>query len=223
MRFDHEVNIQRGRATTLEVLDKHLFTRIIRSLLSEQDLDAIEPYECWNEAGKSVSSKKAIMAINTLPVLPFDDRKLLNRLYEHIQKQIELDPSTYELLNTTGNQLLNILSNFSNQTWSSYACGLDWQLEVFLKAFGFAPVQREEQSFLENCIRFLEFCVDIEVQQVLVFVGIKSFLTPNELNELLNQIDFLGNEVLFIESTHDELFYEKENKIVIDQDLISWE
>ena len=46
-RFESLLAIGEDHVTTLEIEDRHLFTRVVRSLISGEGMEAEEPYQFW--------------------------------------------------------------------------------------------------------------------------------------------------------------------------------
>lgn len=217
MRLGCDIELSFGAVTTLQVEDRQLFARIVRSLLSEQGEYAEEPYLLFDESEKAVSPKKAAYIINSLPDIPINEKQVIGLLYKRIKEQSELDSSRYERIQELMGSLFKELEGVSETLWGSYSFALSWELETYLKAFCFLPDSGEEFSVLDNCLRFFELCADVGNKRFLIFVNAKSFFSQKELEELFENAVFSKNQALFIESWVDEAKYMYENKIVIDQ------
>ncbi len=123
-------------------------------------------------------------------------------------------------------QMFNViqgsLEELSLQMWGSYQFEVNWDPEQFLKAFSYQPAFEEDAPLLERCMRFLEMCVDVNLNKPLLFVNAKSFFTPEAFQELLSHVFFCKLPVLFLESWKDDTVYEYEKKIGIDQHFLEF-
>ena len=91
-RIDREIQISSSAITTVEIIDRVEFSRIVESLLSERGLEGIEPYMLTSDEGVAIKPKKAMILCSSLPDLPFTDRVLIANLYERIAREITDQP-----------------------------------------------------------------------------------------------------------------------------------
>lgn len=220
LRFGEGVELGNGKVTAIEIENCHLFTRVVRALLSEQGKDAVEPYQLWDDTGKAVSPKKSLVVLHSLPVVPYDNKTLLGKLWTKVSRLIEGDDECERLLYGLGAQISNVVEDVGIALWGNYAFEQAWSLEQHLKAFEFKPVCGETETLLENCIRFFGLCADADQSMPVVMVNAKSFFEQNELKELYSQAVFLGTTLVILDSRHDTTCYELERKMVIDQDFL---
>lgn len=219
LRYGANVEFAKASVSTLEILDRSVFARFISALLSERGEDAIEPYELWNDSGKRMPPRKALLVVDGLPTLPYDNRTLLSKLYGFVCSQLEND-GVSDAVDELAEKLTELVLDSTNGMWGQYDFGIDWSQTTFMKAFSLMPACSEDNSLLENCIAFLGFCVDIKLNMPLVLVNAKSFFTSEELDQLMEQAVFLGVQVLLVESWHDEVTHLHEEKTVLDQQFI---
>ena len=217
MRFGYDIELSSDAVTTLQVEDRQLFTRIVRSLMSEQGEYAEEPYLLICDDEKAISPKKALWVINELPSVPLSDKQLIGPLFKRIIEQSELDSARYLRIHELMGVLIEEIESIGQELQGSYSFNPDWELEAYLKAFGFSPDFGDDYPLVENCFRFFELCSDTALAKPLVFINAKSFFSQKELESVIEKAVFQKNVVLFIESWLDETSYKHENKVVIDQ------
>ena len=71
-----------------------------------------------------------------------------------------------------------------------------------------------------NLIKFLKLASDASFDKQLVFVNLKTFLEPDEVQEFYRQAVFSKLSVLLLENIPDEASFEYERKMVIDLDFL---
>lgn len=217
LRFDSVVDVVPGVPSVLEVEDHALFARVTGSLISGLGEEAEEPYLLWDEAkGKAINPKKGMLVLHSLPELPYDDKKLLGKLYSHMQGLLEKDGEAQDAIAVLTEGLGARLEGIGCRLRGTYDFEVEWSVEHYLKAFAFEPVYDGCETFLERCISFFGLCSDIELAKTLVMVNAKSFFTPDEMRELYEQVFFLNIPLLLIEPSIDEHVYERERKRCID-------
>lgn len=223
LRFGEGIELGGGKVAALEIEDRHLFTRTVRAVLSEQGKDAEEPYQLWSDSGKAISPKKAMTVVNALPIVPYDNKTLVGKLHAKVGQMIEGDFELEEKLQTLGTGIADVIEDVGIALWGNYAFENSWDLGLFLKAFGYRPNCGDVETLLENCIRFFGLCADVDQTMPITMVNAKAFFDAKELEELYSQAIFLGTPLLLLESWHDVTRYDQERKMVIDQDFLVWE
>lgn len=208
------------KVSVLEVEDRHLFARVVQSLLSERGQEANEPYQLWGDDGKAVNPKKAFLVLNALPIVPYDNKTLLSKLYARVARMVEENYELERRLQEMGQEIASVVEDVGIALWGNYCFDAAWNLEQHLKAFGFHPDCGDEESLLENCIRFLGLCADIDHTIPIATINAKMFFDRNELEELYSQALFLDIPLLLLETWHDVTHYDYERKMVIDQDFL---
>lgn len=220
LRFGEGIEISPGKVSVLEVESRRLFTRVVRALLSERGQEADEPYQLWDDNDKAVNPKKALVVLNALPAVPYDNKTLLGKLYTKVERMIEGDDELERKLREMGWGITSAIEDVGIALWGNYCFDARWSLGQYLRAFGFHPDCGDDEPLLENCIRFLGLCADVDQAIPVVMVNAKMFFDRDELEELYSQAVFLGTSLLLLETQHDSIRSEQERKMVIDQDFL---
>lgn len=219
LRLAVDVELSTETVATLEINNRVLFTRFVRSLLSDAGEYAEEPYLLFGDDGKRISPRKALRIVNGLPDVPLNDRTMLTRLFRYIAEQSELNSDIYDQIRILSAALVEATEEIASGMRGDYSLGLEWSYETYLKSFGFAPISGRDYTLLDNCIRLFGLCADISDPTPVVLVNAKSFFDENELVELFQQAVFSGTRLLLLESWADSSGYALEQKTVIDQHL----
>ncbi len=220
LRLDAEVRLSEGCPATLEIQDRVVFTRVVRSLMSEREKYAEEPYLIISDDGNVMPAKKSLMIVCSLPTLPLNDRTIMNRLYQSVNRQMENDFQVYSKVQELALSLHEEMEQITSGLWGDYSFAREWGFDSYLKAFSFAPLAGEDYSLLDNCIRFLGLCADAGLNEPIVLVNAKSFFEKKELEDLFEQAFFLNTKLLLIESWKDNRDIFRENKTTVDQHFL---
>lgn len=220
-RFERSIQVDKEHVATLEIEDKHLFTRVLRSLLSGAGMEADEPYQIWKN-DRAVSSKKALLIVNTLPHLPLTDKSLLSSLYEKLTLQLNDDIAVSSRLQSLALQIEDVFGDMEIGLWGSYRFATQWNTTSYFKAFSFQPMIEPGDSLLDDCVKFFGLCADISFTKAIVLTNAKSFFTKTELQDLFSQAIFYGVSLLLLESWHDEAKFDLERKLRVDKDFIEF-
>lgn len=220
LRLGCSLNLDRDTVATLQVEDRLLFSRIVSSLLSEKGQHAIEPYLLKNDEGKSISPRNGLHIFNSLPTPSALDRSLQTKLFRKVGLQIESESATYLRLVDLIGEVNMLIEEAANGLQGDYCLTKEWDVETYLKGYGFSLVPREEHSLLENCMHLFGLYADLEPDVPIVMVNAKSFFSAEELDELFEGAIFCGIQLLLLESWSDSQNHVLERKTVIDQHFL---
>ena len=214
--MDMPIDIHRGTPRVLEVQNHVLFTRIVRSLISGEGEEAFEPYSLWDEKGEELKAATSLMFVSDPLHLPWDSKALSGQLFDKIVGLMLEDEERRIQIEGMGLRLAQDIGGLTHQINADYSFAVEWGLKQYLKAFSFSVERLEGPRYLESLISFLDFCADMALKQVLVFVNLKSFLSENEVIEFYERVFFHDLSVFMLETVKDETSYGLEQKTVID-------
>ena len=214
--LQHQVEIEPGRLSFLEIENQTLFSRLAGSLLSESGTDSLEPYSVW-ESEREIRPKDAFLCIANPLCLPWDHRLVAGKMLERIEKTYIEDDVVRIKIEELGRNFFNLVERACFQLDADYAFGLEWDAKRLLKQFGFSPDLSACESLLDSLIMFTDFVFDMVPNQPLLFVNLQKFLTEKELNYLIERFFFHKTTVLSIESGLSECRLNNVWKMQVDQ------
>lgn len=218
--FETPVELQIASPVVWEIENKVLFSRVVRSLASEEGEYALEPYTLWTDEGKEIKPKGALLMISDLINLPWDNRLLLGETTARLERLVSENEETRLAIEGLANLLSSNISAAALQFGADYAFRESWNMKRFLKAFGFGYDIDSHQSLIDNLICFIDAAEDAGLKKPLVFINIRSFLNEIDQKTLFKRLFFSQLAVLFLESSLSEYLLSGERKITIDQDYL---
>ena len=218
--FSQGVEIVPGAVSVLEINDRVLFSRVGQSLFSEQGEQAIEPFCLFDDDQEEISSRNAFLFITNPFDLPWSERTLIGKVIERMENMLLLDDDVRQEVESAGREVSEKVAALGFQMRSDYSFDIEWDMRKYLKAFDFGVDVDPCDPLLDNLIRFLNLAADASFDRVLVFMNLKNFLAVHELEEFYQHAVFSERRILLLENVHDDTFFEKENKMRIDQDLL---
>ncbi|MCC6102424.1 MAG: type II-A CRISPR-associated protein Csn2 [Olegusella sp.] len=218
--LEHSIVISKEYARTVEIENKTLFSRICSSLLSCKGNCATEPYSLWDDDGHEISPTGAFLFISDPFMLPWDSKDLEGHLYEHIETLLLEDESTRTSVEHLNDELNSRLLQLTHQINGNYAFAVEWNVKRYLKAFSFSVARPKGGLFLENLNTFIDFCADMYLKKVLLFINLKEFLSEKDFISFLDHLFFHKLSAVFLESSLDKNYYALEKKMVIDQHFL---
>lgn len=139
--------------------------------------------------------------------------KLISRL-----KNVAISENLYLETSELQSMLFRYASLLSYEMEEELTFTDEIDLTALLKLFNFS-FEFEDNSILENIIAFIKATSFYIGTKIFVFVNLKSYLTKEQLNYLLETIESLNCYLLLIENNMKETFINKEKYCIIDTDL----
>lgn len=211
------------RVSVLRVANNTLFCRICQSLISGRGEDALEPYSIWSDEGERLGTKDAFIVASDPFALPFRHKSLLGALHSRMQDDLFADEDERARAQDLHNELAACVARLGFQLNGDYCFTVEWSLSSYLKAFGFGIDLSPDLSLLENLIRFVDLAADMAIDEAILFVNLKTFLSKNDLEVLCGHIVFHRLKVLMLENLHTGVHCGVESEIVVDQHFLEYE
>lgn len=217
------VELSDKKVSVLEVVNNHLFAEICNSLLTKDEELREIPFSLWNE-DKEIKPEQNILYVDSPLSLPWDDKKLNNKFFEYVSKEINLDEQRrlriVDAVSVINDEIFQVSSGFK----ASYELQTEWDMAKYLKMSHFSA-EKAGRSFFDNQIEFLNFISDVSFGGAIVFINLKNFFTQEQYTEWSSHVIFLGIQALLIETETSIRDNDNENKQVIDlldcSDIIS--
>lgn len=224
MRFvfsglESPIELVPGWCSTIEVENQTLFTRIAQSLLSGEGRYAIEPYSIW-DGEDELRPKDGLLVVGNPLSLPWDDRAYMSSIVKRIEREYLEDEDLRRVVEELQGTLATRLMSLGLGMNTDLGFSLEWDLKRYLKFMGFGVSYQGSKSFLDNLLNFLSLALDSGDKRVIAFVNLKTFLSKNDFETLLEQVSFLKTKLLLLENKQDENQYKHEQKRAIDLDFI---
>ena len=217
--FSEALTLGSDRVSVLEVHNRRLFARICQSLASELDSEALEPYALWNGEDRRSSRNYFLFVFNPFE-LPWSERALMGEVLERVEGMFLAEDDVRQEIEAVGRALSERVASLGLRLQSDYAFEVQWEMRKYLKAFDFGVEVDPFDALLDNLIKFLKFASDAAFEKQLVFVNLKNFLEPDEVQEFYRQAVFLELNVLLLENVPDDAVFEYERKMCIDKDFL---
>ncbi len=216
LHLENGIEIVSDKITTLEINNKSLFTSICESVISDKGEESAVPYKLY-EDGKE--SKLLFNVLASLPTVPINNKKLLEKAYKDFSNNLELDTEAFNEINIIANNLIKRIKEFSLKQYCTYDFEEEWDIKAFLKICKYQVNIDECESLLEKLQEYIKFLADVNFNDVLVFINLKIFLNENELNDLFETLIFYDIKTLLLENVVDSSSYNNEIKYRCDLDL----
>lgn len=213
--LDEPLELPAGECVTLEVENQTLFTRLVLSLRSLEGRFAAEPYSLW-EDDEELKPSETLLVIDSPLSLPWDERVLMGRIIKQMEREFLEDEDLRQVVEGLQVAMDTKLMSIGLGMNADFAFANNWEFKKYLKFAGFGVDYQETRPFLDNLLNFLSLTLDAGDHRVLVFVNLKTFLSKNDFEVILEHVFYQKTRVLLIENKRDEYNYDHEHKRAID-------
>ena len=212
------------------ILDKHIFYNVIIKNHKEyyHFVNNLIQQISYGNQGDFTYSKdnqekpfdKHAMIIKDMFSFDLTSRKMLNRLYNEVKKQMSFT-NFQERMDEFEQAYINLLEHIKNDI----SINIDYQEEIDLislfKFAGIVPII-DQEDFLASLVDYVKIIVELLDIDIIWTINLKNFLSSKDLNDFIYEMNLMKINILNIE------VYERYDKInnqinlVIDEDLCDY-
>lgn len=206
------IDIQDGRIPVLVLEHAQTFSEIIRDIYCQSQ--GGDGNIILSENGSLLTFSKTAMMISDYFSLDFNQKKILNTLYKNMQTAAA--DFTMEKDKLTG-QAINLLEKIIASVrfdHVAYNFELDWN--TLFKAFE-VRVEEDYASLPEKLISFMHICAELMNLKLLIFVGLKAYVSDDEIKQIYEMAAYLKLNLLLIEPVERKVL-NQEDYYIIDKD-----
>lgn len=204
--------ISEDKPSILVIENPDVMTEFVSSLI--QQSTGNEGDFLFVNGEKSLDFQKSVELVIDPFSVDFNNKKVLSSLFSNLSRTgndfIEKKSDVLQKSIT----LLEFLVSKENFIGITYNSDFDWT--AFFKMFG-VQFENEYESLLVKLTEYLKLLSSFSKCELIVFVNLSSYLSQNDLNQLLKTALYCKIKVVFIESS-DILSFSKAHVCVIDKD-----
>ena len=199
----------------LEIQNKKLFMKYVNILYGKELTEELRLLE----SEKEVNISNCVTVYSDFFNLELNDRKVLNKLYQHIEMSIDVEIK--ELFNVELVKVKEVVEKIVE----SYDLDL-----IISDTISFGEIARaidlkinyEGKSLLEILLVVLDLESELSISKVLVFINLKLYLNNEELEELYKYSKYKKINILLIDSMCYGTTLKYEKKLIIDEELVEF-
>lgn len=194
---DLESCVRDGWGITEWILeDQKIFSHYVRELYAQ--FQGEEGKFILADGEKELSISKEADLICDVMGLQINNRKILGKLYSELQT---LAFSENFFVSTQGiiQEINQFLLNLEDAT--NYILEMDEQVDMsaLFKAVGMR-LYDEQENFFENLVRYVKVEVELLEKHFFIFLNLRSYLTDEQIVELMREANYQEIQILMIES-----------------------
>lgn len=146
--------------------------------------------------------------------IDFNNKKIISSLYanlsrtgnDYIEKKSEVLQKSVSLLDFL----------ISKESFVGLTYTFDFEWNSFFKMFG-VQFEDEYESLIMKLTEYLKLLSAFSKTKLIIFINLSSYLSQNDLNQLLKTALYCKIRVVFIEN-NDQLTFSKSNVCILDKD-----
>lgn len=213
--LDNDIVLDENYVNVLEIHDKSFAVKIIKKLTSDEDIYNDEFFLLF-EDDKEINLYKNSIVITDLFNINFNDRKILNKIYDLLEEEIKSDESFYIELNEINKLLSKLLKDKLNQAILDLELEEELKIKELLKTYNVHISRNNEDDILVDLVNYLEIIDELNLCKLVFIINLKSYLNEEQIKEVYKFILYKKIKVILIE-TNKYKKIENEKKLIIDE------
>ena len=213
--LDNDLYINSERVLSIEVENKSYFYRIVNCFNSLYVGDKIDEINFYDEKFNEINLNNKILIMYDFFNFDFNSKKNISKIYKLIEDN--LDEKSLQSFNNLYSKLLKILKNELNYLDINIKLDEEYKMENILKIVKLSIEKKD--SLMDNLFLLIDLEKILKVNEVLVFVNLKQYLSKDELKEFYKYIVYNNLCAVFVDSQTYGIADNMENKIIIDDNL----
>lgn len=213
--LDNDLYINSERVLSIEVENKSYFYRIVNCFNSLYVGDKIDEINFYDEKFNEINLNNKILIMYDFFNFDFNLKKNISKIYKLIEDN--LDEKSLQSFNNLYSKLLKILKNELNYLDINIKLDEEYKMENILKIVKLSIEKKD--SLMDNLFLLIDLEKILKVNEILVFVNLKQYLSKDELKEFYKYIVYNNLCAVFVDSQTYGIADNMENKIIIDDNL----
>ena len=210
--FSFQLLLSRGNVCEWIIESPELFLKYVYELRSQ--IDGKEGGFVLSDQTELPLPKNIVMVTDPMSV-DINDRRILTKIYTELE-EAALDEAHYMETQEIVADLRQYLVGIEQECFCDLQTGETLDMQQLFKAFG-VKLQEDEQDFLGNLLRYMKVVSVVLKKKVIVFVNLRSYLSAEQVESLIQFASYEELSVILIENTQRD-FSSRIKRFIIDSD-----
>ena len=213
--FKKVIEFEENQVNVLVIEDKNVYTDMINQLLLQIETNYGD--FILSENDEIIDFSKHISIITDYFLMDFNSRKLTIKLYQLLENNVigaELYKDTLDLKRN--------ISNYMSKTIHSFDYPILYDDDISMihlfKALNI-KFNIQNENFLEKIESYISLCHKFFNTKLFILVGLKSFLSDEDISLLYNQLFYKKINIILLESVEPKNKHKNEKYRILDKDL----
>lgn len=217
--FNNEIVFTDSHVNILEISNINFFQKVVKDFNdfyngTKDDNEIV----LIDDEGKSLNMSKNIMTIIDVFNIDFNSKKILNKLYEKISRNIRLESSINEEYNNSIQNVIRFIRNIVNDLSFDYEMKEVLQPEDILKILSLKIDTNYYETLQEKIFFLFDIISEFNLTNILIIPNLKTFIDSDDIIEIYKYAKIKKINLLLIEKGISEKILSYEKKILIDEE-----
>ena len=211
--YENDVVFDNTYINTLEILNKKAFYQFLKDINNLNDQDNI----LFFDNNEPINMDNKIFIIYNFINFDFNTKKITANILNIINNNI--DEKDKDKINNLYNKLKDIYTHLLDNIDINLEIQEEFKIEDISKLM--KPKINTKNNLLENILLLIDIESELNLDKLVVFVNLKSYLENEELIELYKYSLYKDIKILLVDN-HNYSTNNIEKKLQIDEDLIEF-
>jgi len=213
--IDNLIDILDDFISVIEVENKKYFYRMVKNLREIEKCGFAADMDIFDETGKEITSSGKLKVYVDYFELELESKKVINDLNRYIFNNIGQEDS--QLLRKHYKKMVDLCKKIFNHVDVPLKIEEDSSVDSLLKLLKIGI--QVQDDLLDNLFLVIDLENMLKLDNTLVFVNLKQYLSIQELNELYKYSIYKQVKILLIDSQCYGTTLDYEKKLIIDENL----
>ena len=214
--FQEPIVLEDDKVCVIQIENKRCYRELLCEIFYQSN-HTLEGRFLVTEETKSFDLGKDVHIITDILSIDSNQRKIISKLYQRLEATAEENDFYLET-----QEVLSKIQKFISLLTDNETVALNFKEEVSLQdLFKIADVKIESENIrlLEKLLDYLGIVQEFLKPKCIIVMGLKQFFEKEELEEIYKFAVYQEIQLVLIENVKDVENYEREEKVIIDEDL----
>lgn len=214
--FQEPIVLEDDKVCVIQIENKRCYRELLCEIFYQSN-HTLEGRFLVTEEAKSFDLGKDVHIITDILSIDSNQRKIISKLYQRLEATAEENDFYLET-----QEVLSKIQKFISLLTDNETVALNFKEEVSLQdLFKIADVKIESENIrlLEKLLDYLGIVQEFLKPKCIIVMGLKQFFEKEELEEIYKFAVYQEIQLVLIENVRDVENYEREEKVIIDEDL----
>lgn len=214
--FQEPIVLEDDKVCVIQIENKRCYRELLCEIFYQSN-HTLEGRFLVTEEAKSFDLGKDVHIITDILSIDSNQRKIISKLYQRLEATAEENDFYLET-----QEVLSKIQKFISLLTDNETVALNFKEEVSLQdLFKIADIKIESENIrlLEKLLDYLGIVQEFLKPKCIIVMGLKQFFEKEELEEIYKFAVYQEIQLVLIENVRDVENYEREEKVIIDEDL----
>lgn len=213
--FDNVIKLEDDFVVSIEIENKNVFYRFIKDFYEISYGNVLEEVKFFNQDMKELNSSVKVQVFSNYFEIDFDSKKISNALLKYVYENISDIDRQYII--KSQQKLIDIYNKILNELDLPLNVNSDISVEAISKYLKISI--NKPLTLLDNLFLLIDLERELKINELLIFVNLKSYLSKDELIELYKYSIYNKVKILLVDAFNYGVTLNNEKKLIIDENL----